>query len=50
MRARSAGRASRSPARRSTKERLEELQELRDAGLVSAKEADAKRRAILDDL
>jgi len=36
--------------RRTTKARLEELQELRDAGLVSAKEYDAKRRAILDDL
>ena len=34
--------------RRTTKARLEELQELRDAGLVSADEADAKRRAILD--
>ena len=33
-----------------TKARLEELQELRDAGLVSAKEYDAKRRRILDDL
>ena len=38
---------ARSPARRSTKERLEELQELRDAGLVSADEFDAKRSAIL---
>ena len=36
--------------RRTTKERLEELQELRDAGLVSAKEYDAKRRQLLDDL
>jgi hypothetical protein len=42
--------AARSPARRSTKERLEELQELRDAGLVSAEEFDAKRRAIILEL
>lgn len=36
--------------RRTTKARLEELQELRDAGLVSAKEYDAKRREVLDEL
>ena len=36
--------------RRTTKARLEELQELRDAGLVSAKEYDAKRRELIDAL